>query len=232
LGGTTESIEDQILVDVPLAFRESIEEEGPPARVIKPVRISRRVRVKPLLTPDKKGDVYKRAVLRLIRSAETQLLFQNQYIKMQGATSGFFKELVDALILKAKQLDDFRMILRKENDSLDFDLSKLKKRGVNLETQVRTLSKTHTKGIIVDGRQVLIGSHNWSSLGVTLNRDASLIFDDEEVAQYYAEAFELDWNRASEARVEEAVFEGVRPAEGSTPPPGFERMTLSEYLEG
>lgn len=232
LGGTTESIEDQIMIDVPLAFRESIEAEGPPAHVIKPLRINRRVRVKPLLTPDKKGAVYSNAVLQLIRSAKKQLLFQNQYIKMQGADSGFMKELVDALIKKAKELDDFRIILRQENDSLDFDLSKLKKRGVNLDTQVRVLSKTHTKGIIVDGKQVLIGSHNWSSLGVTLNRDASLIFDDEEVAQYYAEAFDLDWNRAGEAKVDEAVFEGVRPAEGDTPPDGFERMTLSEYLEG
>ncbi|HEU4769592.1 MAG TPA: phospholipase D-like domain-containing protein, partial [Pyrinomonadaceae bacterium] len=232
LGGTTESIEDQILVDVPLGFRESIETEAAPAKVLKPLRISRRVRMKPLLTPDKKGAVYSRAVLQLIRSAERQLLFQNQYIKMAGANSGFLKELVDALIEKAKSLDDCRIILRQENDSLDFDLSKLKQRGVDLERQVRVLPKTHTKGIIVDGRQVLVGSHNWSSLGVTLNRDASLIFDDEEVAQYYAEAFELDWNRSNEARVEEAVFEGVRPAEGSAPRQGFERMTLSEYLEG
>lgn len=232
LGGTTESIEDQIMVDVPLAFRESIEAEGPPEHVIKPLRINRKVRVKPLLTPDKKGAVYSNAVLQLIRSAKKQLLFQNQYIKMQGADSGFMKDLVDALIQKAKELDDFRIILRQENDSLDFDLSKLKKRGVNLDTQVRVLGKTHTKGIIVDGKKVLIGSHNWSSLGVTLNRDASLIFDDEEVAQYYAEAFELDWARANEAKVEEAVVEGVRPAEGDAPPAGFERMTLSEYLEG
>ena len=39
--------------------------------------------------------------------------------------------------------------------------------------------------MIVDGRRVLMGSHNWSKPGVTLNRDASLIFDDEEVADYY-----------------------------------------------
>jgi hypothetical protein len=28
------------------------------------------------------------------------------------------------------------------------------------------------------------------------------------------------------------VTEGVRPAEGAAPPPGFVRMTLSDYLEG
>src|SRR5436190_22930419 len=98
----------------------------------------------------------------------------------------------------------------------------MKRRGIDVENQVKVLSNTHTKGVIVDGRQVLLGSHNWSSSGVTLNRDASLIFDDEEVAQYYLEAFELDWDRARPPRFEEeAVSESARPAEGPEPPLGF-----------
>ena len=44
---------------------------------------------------------------------------------------------------------------------------------------------------------MLLGSHNWSKPGVSLNRDASLIFNDAERAAYYAEAFEIDWNRAN-----------------------------------
>jgi hypothetical protein len=67
---------------------------------------------------------------------------------------------------------------------------------------------------------------------VTLNRDASLIFDDEEIAQYYADAFEVDWNRASAPVIDDAQLESVQPAMGSTPPPGYERMSLEEYLEG
>jgi phosphatidylserine/phosphatidylglycerophosphate/cardiolipin synthase-like enzyme/V8-like Glu-specific endopeptidase len=232
LGGTEEAVQEEVLVDVPRAVLEAVELEGPASRVLTPLTISRRIRVKPLLTPDKKGGVFSRAVLRLVRSAQNQLLFQNQYISMKGADSGFLKQLVDALVEKSQELEDFRMILRRENDNLQFDLSQLKRRGIDVENQVRVLSNTHTKGIIVDGEQVLIGSHNWSSLGVTLNRDASLIFDDEEVAQYYTEAFEIDWERANEPRLDEAVTEAVRPAEGAEPPPGFVRMTLSDYLEG
>ncbi|HET6890547.1 MAG TPA: phospholipase D-like domain-containing protein [Pyrinomonadaceae bacterium] len=232
LGGTEEALQEEVLVDVPLTVLESAELEAPAARVLTPLTISRRLKVKPLLTPDKKGAVFSKAVLRLIRSAESQLLFQNQYIKMGSANSGFLKQLVDALIEKSKELEDFRIILRKENDSLQFDLSELKRRGVNVEEQVKVLSNTHTKGLIVDGKRVLVGSHNWSGLGVTLNRDASLIFDDEEVAQYYTEAFEIDWERASEPRLDEVATEGVRLAEGAEPPPGYVRMTLSEYLEG
>lgn len=232
LGGTLEAVEDEVLIDVPAAMLESVEFEAPPARVIKPLEISRRIRVKPLLTPDKKGAVFSNAVLQLIRSANRQLLFQNQYIKMSGADSGFLKKLVDALAEKAKELDDLRIILRSGNEDEAFDLSQLKRRGVDVNRQVRILANTHTKGIIVDGRRVLLGSHNWSSSGVTLNRDASLIFDDEEVAQYYAEAFEIDWERSREPRFDEAVSEGVRPAEGDAPPPGFVRMRLSDYIEG
>lgn len=42
-----------------------------------------------------------------------------------------------------------------------------------------------------------IGFHNWSKPGITLNRDASLIFEDEEIASYYGEAFEIDWQRSN-----------------------------------
>ncbi len=229
LGGTPESLDQLFMVDVRRGF-EAIELEAAPAKVIEERPIRRVVRVQPLLTPDKKGAVFSNAVLKLIRSAKKQLVFQNQYIKMSGANSGFLKELVDALGQKAKELPDFRMILR--NGDLRFDLTQLKRRGVKVNTQVRILDATHTKGIVVDGKQVLIGSHNWSSSGVTLNRDASLIFDDRDIAQYYLEAFEIDWQRAREPRFDQTVRESVRPAEGDEPPPGFERMTLSDYLEG
>ncbi|HST23581.1 MAG TPA: phospholipase D-like domain-containing protein [Blastocatellia bacterium] len=228
LGGTNEAVDDEIMVDVPATMQEAVEFEAAPARVIEPLKINRRIRVKPLLTPDKKGAVYSNAVLQLIRSARRQLLFQNQYIKMSGANGGFMKQLVDALAEKAQELEDFRIILR--SGDLEFDLSQLKRRGIDVDHQVRILANTHTKGIIVDGKRVLVGSHNWSSSGVTLNRDASLIFDDEEAAQYYSEAFELDWDRSRPARVDEAINESVRPAQGDEPPAGFVRMRLSEYL--
>jgi V8-like Glu-specific endopeptidase len=232
LGGTLETVEDEVLIDVPSSVLEAVEEEAPPSKVFEPLEFDRVVRVKPLLTPDRKGAIYTQAVLWLIRSAKKQLLFQNQYIKMSGADTGFFKQLVDALVEKAHELDDCRLILRRENDELCFDVSQLKRRGVDIDRQVRVLPKTHTKGIVVDGRRVLLGSHNWSASGVTLNRDASLIFDDVDVAQYFAEVFEVDWNRARPYRCEGAVREPVRTADDEAPPAGYERVSLSDYLEG
>ncbi len=233
LGGTLEAVEEDSFVDMPLVLLERPELEKPPSRVIEPISIIRSVRVKPLLTPDRDGAVYSEAVLQLIRSAHRQLVFQNQYIAMRGAGGGFLQRLVAALIEKSRELEDFRMILRREDDDLLNNLSALQRQGLDVNRCCRTLPKTHTKGMVVDGQQVLIGSHNWSSLGVTLNRDASLIFDDTQIAEYYLTAFEIDWDRAlpfgGQAR---RSGETPRLAVGPEPPAGFVRMTLSEYLEG
>lgn len=230
LGGTSEAPGDEVMVDVPATVFEALQREGPPAEVLAELVVRRRVRVKPLLTPDQKGGVYSRAVLRLVRSARRQLVFQNQYITL-GA--GYIEELVEALIEKSRTIDDVRLILRSDVDGFWDNVSELKRRGLDIERCVRRLAKTHTKGIVVDGRQVLMGSHNWSGLGVSLNRDASLIFDDAEIAEYFLRAFDLDWNRAQELVADEAVVrEAPRLAEGDTPPPGFIRMPLSEYQEG
>ena len=234
LGGTLEAVEDEVFVDVPVSALEAVQLEAPPAEVLEPLEIMhRRVRVTPLLTPDRQGAVFSEAVLRLIRSARKQLVFQNQYINMGGASGGFLKQLVELLVRKSNELDDFRMILRSEGDGFWDNVSALKRLGLDIESCVRRLPSIHTKGIVVDGKRVLIGSHNWSSLGVTLNRDASLIFEDQEIAKYFLRAFEIDWDRASELSLAEAIAsESPRLATGVAPPAGFKRITLGEYLEG
>ena len=58
----------------------------------------------------------------------------------------------------------------------------------------------HNKTIIVDGKVVMFGSHNWSNEGVKTNRDASLIFYDEEIAEYLAKVYDYDWERLATAK--------------------------------
>ena len=57
----------------------------------------------------------------------------------------------------------------------------------------------HNKTIIIDGKTVAFGSHNWSNEGIKTNRDASLIFDDEKIAAYLAEVYDYDWNTLATA---------------------------------
>ncbi|WP_430421389.1 phospholipase D-like domain-containing protein [Methylibium petroleiphilum] len=233
LGGTTEAVGDEVLVDVPRTSLEAVEPEGPAERVFEPLVIpQRRIRVKPLLTPDKRGTVFTDAVLAVIESAKSQLVFQNQYIKFANVKKGNLKVLVDALCSKSKTIEDFRIILRSGGDGFLDDMRALQLNGLDVNRCVRRLANTHTKGIVVDGKKLLIGSHNWSSDGVSLNRDASLIFDDRQIAQYFLEVFEVDWKRASELQLEETVPEAApRIAVGDGPPEGFVRMPLSEYLD-
>jgi PLD-like domain len=235
-GGREESVAEDMFVDVPIAVEEAIELEARAAtRILEPLAINRPVKVKPLLTPDQKGKVYSEAVLDLIESAEEQLLFQIPYIdSYKEAAKGYLEKLVKALIEQSKQIDDFRVILRSDHGTWIPCAEDLMKRGLNLDKCFKHLPKSHTKGMIVDGQRVLVGSHNWSGGGVTLNRDASLLFDDADIGKYFRDAFEIDWKRALLPIIPEAaITEAPRLADPDSPvPPGFRRITLDEFLEG
>jgi phosphatidylserine/phosphatidylglycerophosphate/cardiolipin synthase-like enzyme/V8-like Glu-specific endopeptidase len=226
-----------IFVDVPI-------EEGPilerraPDRVLEPRTFTGKRKVRPLLTPDSEGEVYSEAVLELIRSARDSLLFQIPYIGMPSKPRddrGYIDELIKALTQKLKTLRDARLILRVGGSKLSAPTHAawyFKSKGVDIDSRVRQMEDHHTKGMIVDGKRVLIGSHNWSKPGVTLNRDASLIFDDAEIATYFGEAFEIDWSRANPIKPKKLVKEGVLlEARGDAPPAGYERVLLSELLK-
>jgi phosphatidylserine/phosphatidylglycerophosphate/cardiolipin synthase-like enzyme len=227
LGATNEAPDEPaILVDVPDAAFDIATEA--PVRTLEPLTVSGSIKVKPILTPDRHGRVYTDAVLDLIRSARRQLVFQNQYIKIAKGMAGNLGELVDALVERSRMIDDVRVILR-DGDVID-NVTELKRRGMDVMRCVRIVGNTHTKGIVVDGKRVLIGSQNWSGAAVSTNRDASLLFDDARIAGYFLEAFEIDWARARAPSLTPPT-RPVRRAERAEPPPGYTRMTLAEYLE-
>ncbi len=228
---------EETLIDVPVQESVVLERRAP-SRILEPQKISRQVKVQPLLTPDQEGAVFSEAVLKLIRSARRSLLFQIPYIGMPSNPEedrGYIDELIGALVKKLKSLPDARVILRTGGQKLSsppYAAWYFKSQGVDFDQRLRVIDNHHTKGMIIDGRRVLIGSHNWSKPGVTLNRDASLIFHDEEVACYYAQAFEIDWERANKIRPRQFVRNEsvVLEATGATPPAGYQRVRLSEWL--
>lgn len=55
------------------------------------------------------------------------------------------------------------------------------------------LNKTHTKGVIVDRSQVLISSINWNENSARNNREAGLIIENCDVAEFYTDIFFYDW---------------------------------------
>ena len=57
----------------------------------------------------------------------------------------------------------------------------------------------HNKGIVVDGATVLVSSQNWSTDGTLYNRDAGVIIDHQDAAQYFQQIFLHDWEHLAAA---------------------------------
>jgi phosphatidylserine/phosphatidylglycerophosphate/cardiolipin synthase-like enzyme len=51
----------------------------------------------------------------------------------------------------------------------------------------------HNKGFIIDGETVVVSSQNFSPAGICENRDAGLILESEQIAQYFGPIFNADW---------------------------------------
>src|SRR5581483_8582636 len=179
---------------VPIEQEEPVDFAAKKIQMFKPLKLSRRISVQPLLTPDN----YAENALKLIKSANESVWFQNQYINFRGTDDEFteFKLLVGALKDKIDAGKEVRIICRDmmKQESLDVLIA------LDFPREVfRFQPACHNKTIIVDGKVVMFGSHNWSNEGVKTNRDASLIFDDEEIAKYLARVYDYDWNNLATA---------------------------------
>jgi hypothetical protein len=195
-----------------------------PPQLFPPLRLERQVKVQPLLTPDN----YAENALALIKSAQKSVWFQNQYINFRNNDEDFaeFQALVQALKEKIEAGLDVRIICRDMMAQEDVDIL------LALEFPRQTMRfqpACHNKTIIVDRKTVMFGSHNWSNEGVKTNRDASLIFYDEEIADYLAKVYEYDWGRLATAKPSSRQPRIAK--EGEPTPPGFKRVPFSAIYE-
>jgi hypothetical protein len=148
------------------------------------------VTITPLLTPDT-GD-YQGAMLDLIKSVDTSLYIQLQYIRPASTTAAEkFTELLDALAAKINAGKDVRIILS-EFQLLKGGLEALKSAGINLNN-VKIQNNVHNKGFVFDHKKVVVSSMNWSGEGVLENRDAGVLIENATAAQYYEAIFLDDW---------------------------------------
>jgi hypothetical protein len=186
-----------------------------------PLRRTKRLKVRPLLSPDN----FIEEVTSLVTQATTRLYIQNQYLK--PTRQARWREL-NEFVSEFSRRDgvDFRVILR------DLDVQKslemMAEMGFDL-SQVRKLKNTHTKGILVDDLGIVVGSHNWSGQGFLQNRDASLIFDDQEIIDYYERIFLFDWSRSLPAELNEPEAEPLLAAPGEPTPAGMRRVSFTEF---
>ena len=201
-------------------------------RYFRPLEVNRRLAIQPLLTPDN----YLSHVAELIRDAGSTILLQNQSFNLLRSNEPAVEEVFTMLRDKQRTCEvkiilrdagEFGRAARADQDKL---LERLQDFGFDMDN-VRRQKGCHTKGIVVDRKAVVLGSHNWTNEGMLFNRDASLIVFDPQVAAYFEEIFRFDWkNLAKQESEESAVF--ARVAAPSEPTPeGMRRVSLSEYLE-
>jgi hypothetical protein len=218
----------------PIVFMADKMEGFPYQRYWEPLDVeidADKVLVCPLLTPDNFID----NVIQLVEEANDELIVQNQSLNFRRKEADQdlrFTRLTKILAEKSRKLKKFRMLIRDPGDwggngsdliaiweSKDFDTSK-----------ILLQPRCHTKGMIVDGRKVLLGSHNLTNAGTTTNRDASLIVESEQVATYYRDLFEHDWSICRQlASVPRPRAILARPDE--RPPPGMRAYRLWDLLD-
>lgn len=195
-----------ILIPESVILKILEERVSPEARPFAPLEIKdRELDIQPLLTPDN----YAEHVLQLIGSAKKRIYFQNQSLSPLKSNKDGFRRLLDALKEKQSAGVDVRIIFRDTTefggpDALRKSLESIKDYGFDT-AQIKVQKGCHTKGVIVDGSVAMIGSHNWTNEGTLFNRDASLIFYDQEIAKYLEEIFLFDWKNLAYQKVNETA---------------------------
>jgi PLD-like domain len=185
----------------------------------------RPIDVVPVLTPDN----YIGRIRALFASATRSIYLQFSYITYPGGPAdGDFRTLLRELAELSYRADlDVRIIVG-SNGAAD-KIRKLVEKGFR-DTVFRVQANVHNKGIIIDGKSVLVSSANWSGDGVLRNRDAGLIIHDREIAGYYQSVFLDDWeNRARSTIPDDAPVMVV--TEGAETPPGMVRISWRDYYD-
>jgi phosphatidylserine/phosphatidylglycerophosphate/cardiolipin synthase-like enzyme len=153
------------------------------------------VKVTPILSPNN----YYRVVRHLIMDAKASVDVEQQYIleggpKTQGLLKALRQRKADGIQIRIIVSPAFRKVGKKDNwektmDSLDKYGLLDRLRAMNLGF----FGHLHNKGLVVDRHKVLVSSTNWSENSITRAREAGVLIESPEVAEYYARVFDLDW---------------------------------------
>jgi phosphatidylserine/phosphatidylglycerophosphate/cardiolipin synthase-like enzyme len=189
------------------------------------------VAITPVISPDNYYDEVK----KLIESAQSSIYIQQQYI-LAGDGVNDLLEVVEKRRAAGVEVriivsPAFRKVGKKDNweisrDTLDGFGLKNCLRALNLEY----FTHCHNKGVIVDRKKVVVSSTNWSSNSIQRGREAGVLIDSGEIAEYYAKVFDLDWTELSwdEADVPDNLMQVA--ANSMFQPGGFIEVEPGEFI--
>jgi phosphatidylserine/phosphatidylglycerophosphate/cardiolipin synthase-like enzyme len=170
-----------------------------PARAIDPpkpvdVLISPKganVQITPVISPQN----YFEDVGQLIRSAKKSIYIQQQYILVGGAK---VEALIQDVAHQASELDVRIMVSPTFPQNWERSVKTLslfglqgKLKALNLDHYVHL----HNKGLIIDGKHVVVSSTNWSQNSIDSAREAGVIITSKQAAAFFGKAFKTDWDR-------------------------------------
>ena len=184
------SIAEPYVLEVPSWFPSpSISTGSYPYPFEEPLYYSGNISVEAIFSPDNA----EKAIIDLLNSANESIYVQQNYIYLYWGDE--INPFVEALVNASRRGVEVKVIIDagtidKSDEAVNYLISNEVKVGWSNTTYFET---THNKGIIVDGKVVLISSINWSETSVRKNREAGVIVYCEEVAQYYVDVFEWDW---------------------------------------
>jgi phosphatidylserine/phosphatidylglycerophosphate/cardiolipin synthase-like enzyme len=195
---------------------------GSYAPVFEPQTVTCNFTVIPVLAPD--TAMSNETILGAIQSAQESIFVQ------QFSAGRFWGEepntFIAALIEAARSGCEVKVLL----DSRDYNVDAwndndeavawieqvAREENLNLEAKLADLdglglAKVHNKGLIVDGKKVIITSLNWNA-NSGHNREAGVIVENVDIASFFEAVFFYDWNVSvngeAAGKVKEAEREG------------------------
>ncbi|MFQ5838279.1 MAG: phospholipase D-like domain-containing protein [Thermoplasmata archaeon] len=159
-----------------------------------------------LLSPD--NALGPEGIPRILKETVESLDVELFYLRWDWR--GSRNPLVEALVEAALRGVRVRILLdgsrynvegRDDNDEAAARLNRLGvEMGISLEARIfrptdAGIVKLHNKGVLVDGKGVLVSSMNWNYNGAYENRETALYLVSEELAATFQRDFEEDWGR-------------------------------------
>ncbi|MHA1974711.1 MAG: phospholipase D-like domain-containing protein [Candidatus Hodarchaeales archaeon] len=164
-----------------------------------PLNLKEEMTLSPIFTPDNALELYQSWINR----ANTTIDLQNQYITKfdDGSWASDSSPLVRSLIDAHNRGVAIRVQIREDSDSDDIT-SYFLSLGISVRwmgSQSNNpdndwLSYTHNKMVIIDNKVSIISSINFGENAFTNNREAGLIIQNTNVANYFTSIFNRDWD--------------------------------------
>ena len=106
------------------------------------------------------------------------------------------KTLLNSLIAAKNRGVDVRVLFEGEISSNWYAVNYLREQGVNVKNDSSN-TFLHTKMVVIDGKVVYIGSHNWSPYALGKNNEFGVFIFNSTIAEFYVSYFNSLWNDAN-----------------------------------